>query len=485
MSEPAPKLMIRSFYTALMVVLAGCLLTLPACDSGPPPPLPDDAKIPSPTDLGQFEPEIKAAFINAQAKVRAQPDAANWANLARIYHAHEQLDNAIESYREAMDAGDDSNRTPHLLALALDETGNRDAAIESMTRASRQQPAYAPSFWRLGQWQLEAGNMDAADQAMQFAMEIAPEDPATLQAYGKYLIDTGRSAEAIKPLVMLANQQKGNAYARFLLGTALIQADREEEGRAQLELGRGSKPVWTDQHVLDVAAMTTGPRAEFLRLAAECDAGNAQGTLPKLLQLEPRLGDDPNYHVQIAKAYRMIKQMDNAEHWLQQALELDDQHVSASYQLAGLYRDRWHAQADKTETAHLKSALARADLVLELNQSLAAGHAVRGQILEDLGRPDESADSFLQADALDTDRSGFGYLAARVHMSHKQWSKAADILVNQCQRYPGDWALRRELGLVQWKAGENAKALQTLRSVLPKFPDDQVVTRAIQDIMNK
>ena len=477
--------MIRSFYTALMVVLAGCLLTLPACDSGPPPPLPDDAKIPSPTDLGQFEPEIKAAFINAQAKVRAQPDAANWANLARVYHAHEQLDNAIESYREAMDAGDDSNRTPHLLALALDETGDRDAAIESMTRASRQQPAYAPSFWRLGQWQLEAGNMDAADQAMQFAMEIAPEDPATLQAYGKYLIDTGRSQDAIKPLILLARDQKGNTYARFLLGTALLQAGREEEGRPLLELGRGSKPIWTDQHVQDVSALTTGPRADFLRLAAACDAGNAQGALPKLLQLEPRLGDDPNYHVQVAKAYRMLKQLDDANFSLQNAIELDKQHVSANYQLAGLLRDRWHAQPDKSDLTLLKEALNQADLVLEINQSLPAGHAVRGQILEDMGRPDESAQSFLQADSLDNDRSGFGYLAARVHMSHKQWAKASAILEQQCQRYPGDWPLRRELGIVQWKAGQNAEALQTLQSVLPKYPDDQVVARAIQDIMNK
>ena len=485
MRLPLPKEHACTWKSSFAAGIFGCLLVLAACDGGPPAPLPDDAKLPAPADLDRFEPEMLAAFSEAQMRVRQLPDAANWSNLGRVYHAHQQLENAISCYQAAMEAGDESNRTPHLLALALDETGNRQDAVESMVIASRQLPAYGPSFWRLGQWQLEAGDLDSAQVAMELAVQLGPEDAATLQAYGKYLIDTGRPSEAIKPLILLLSRQKNNSYARFLLGTALVQAGREKDGRPQLELGRGSKPMWADQHVTELSILTKGPRAEFLRLAAACDSGNPQGALPKLLQLEPRLGDDPNYHVQVAKAYRMLNRLDNANLSLQAALALEQEHVSANYQLAGLLRDRWHAQADKSDTTRLQEALAQADLIVSLNESLAAGHAVRGQILEDLGRVDESSRAFQQADVLDTEQSGFGYLAARVYMSNQQWANAAAILAKQCQRYPNDWALRRELGLVQWKAGQSAEATQTLLAIQPKFPDDQAVGRALQDLLNQ
>lgn len=474
-----------SWQQALIPVALGCLHLLSGCDSGPPPPLPPEAHIPAPTDRSRFEPETLTAFDEAQAIVRQLPDANNWAELGRLYDAHQQLEDAIACYQAAIKAGDDSNRTAHLLALALDEMGDRQAALASMERASAMTPAHGPTFWRLAQWQLEDGDQVAAQQSMQVAMQMDSQDPATLQAYGKFLIDTGKPKEALKPLVLLLREQSSNSYAHYLLGTALIQTGREADGRAQLELGRGSEPIWRDRHVNELATLSTGPRAEFLRLQALCDGGNPQGALPKLQQLKDRLGEDPVYHVQIAKAYRMLKRLDDAELSLSAAMDLSPEHFSANYQMAGLLRDHWHAQADKQDTSSLDAALVQVDLVLALNSSSAASHAVRGQILDDLNRPDESAQSFLQADALDNEHEGFGHLAATVYMKRKQWDKAAAILAAQYERYPNDWPLRRELGLVQWKAGQVAAAQETLLYVQQKFPNDEVVTRALRDLQQR
>ncbi|MEE2907929.1 MAG: tetratricopeptide repeat protein [Planctomycetota bacterium] len=470
---------------ALLPVALVCLHLLSGCDSGPPPPLPPEAHIPAPADRSRFEPETLAAFDEAQGIVRQLPDANNWAELGRIYDAHQQLEDAIACYQAAIEAGDESNRTAHLLALALDEIGDRQAAVASMERASAMAPAYGPTFWRLAQWQLEAGNQVDAQQSMQVAMQMDAQDPATLQAYGKFLIDTGKPNEALKPLVLLLTAQPNNTYANYLLGTALIQTGREADGRARLELGRGSEPIWLDRHANELSLLSTGPRAEFLRLQAMCDGGNPQGALPKLQQLQDRLGDDPVYHVQVAKAYRMLKRLEEADRSLKTALELSPEHFSANYQLAGLLRDHWHAQADKQDTSSLDAALVQVDLVLALNSSSAASYAVRGQILDDLNRPDDSAQSFLQADALDNKHEGFGHLAATVYMKRKQWDKAAAILAAQYERYPHDWPLRRELGLVQWKAGQVAAAQETLLYVQQKFPNDEVVARALRDLQQR
>lgn len=467
----------------LVPVILAVLCLLPGCDSEPPQP--PGVDVPTPADRSRFEPETLAAFDAATDRVRHVPNASNWSELGRLYDAHQQLDDAIACYRAAIDAGDRTNRTAHLLALSLDESGDRQAALAAMQRASAQAPNHGPTFWRLAQWQLEAGDPAAAERSMKTAVQIGPQDPATLQAFSKFLIETSQPEEAINPLILLLREEPSNSYARYLLGTALIQTGREADGQAQLELGRGGKPVWRDRHVDELGMLSTGPRADFLRLQMICDGGNPQAALPKLLLLEERLREDPSYHVQVAKAYRMLNNLETARTSLDSALALSPEHFSANYQLAGLLRDQWHARPVKDDTTLLESALVQADLVLTLNDSLADSHAVRGQILDDLDRPDEAAQAFQRADSLDSQNQGFGYLAAKVYMTRQQWDKAVVLLAQQYNRYPQDWPLRRELGLAQWKAGHVADAQETLLPVQQKFPDDQAVAGALRDLQQR
>ena len=481
LTTPPRTSAIRACRAALVAL---SLLILAACgDDGTPTALPLDAHIPAPADRSGFEPEILIAFDTASGNVRTSPTSANWSHLGRVYHAHEQLQPAIESYQAAIEAGDATNRTAHLLALALDETGDRQAAVASMRRADTLLPANPTSTWRLGQWLIEEGDQPEAEAAFLRALASAPKDFGSQLAYGKFLLDTGRPKDALEPLARAVILLPNLPYPRFLLGNAMQQAGMENEAEEQLQLGRGSTPTWPDRHAMELAQLVRGPQAELRRLATLSQAGKPGEALPAMLLLGERLKDDPNYHLQVAKTHRRLEQLKEAEASIATTLNLQPNNPEALYQYAGLKRQRWLATPDRNpNNPFLAEALDLADRTIAIRSNDPNAHALRAQILASLGRLDESSAEWLNADRLSDGRQNFEFRSAKVYMDAGQWTRAAERLEEMARKYPNDLPLQRELGLALFKAGQKEYAKAVLLSVNSRMPGDAAVQSALQEL---
>ena len=483
MNKPKSRSTGWAMRTCRTTLGAACLLLWACGDAETTTPLPPDAKLPGPAERSGFEPEILTAFDTATASVRSSPTPANWALLGRIYHAHEQLLPAIDSYREAIKAGDATNRTAHLMALALDEIGNRAEALSAMQRADTLRPTNPTSTWRLGQWLAEEGDQPGAEATLLRALAATPDDFGCQLAYGKFLLDSGRPQEALQPLARTTMIAPNVPYPRFLLGTAMQQVGMEQEAEKQLKLGRGSVPSWPDRHKTDLDDLVRGPKAELSRLVKVSDGGNPAQALPAMLQLRERMKSDPNYHVQLAKVHRRLNQMTKAEEALAVALELQAEHPDAIYQLAGLKHQRWLATPDRDPgNPFLGEALALAERSIAIRPNDANSHAVRAQVLASMRRLDESSAAWMLADSLDNGRQKFEFMATKVYIDAGEWDVAVQRLEALQQKYPNDLLLQREFGLTLFKAGQLDYARAVLQSISNRFPEDREVQAALKEL---
>ena len=470
--------------SCIALISSACLTFMTACGGEQPPAaMPSDAKVPEVSDRELFEPEMLSAFDEAIGKVRSSPSPKNWSELGRIYHAHEQLQIAIDCYQAAIDAGDTANRTGHLLALAFDELGSRESAISSMRRAATLLPSNPTSGWRLAQWVAEEGDPEEARSIFLRTLSMAPNDFGSLLAYGKFQLDMGRPKNALESLSKAAILQPKIPYPRFLLGKAMLEAGMEDEGAKQIQLGRGSTPSWPDLHLQQLNGLVRGPLADLRRLTRISDNGQPEQVLSPMLLLAERLKDSPNYHIQLAKVYRRLERLTEAETSIARALDIQPENPEAMYQHAGLKRQRWLATPDRdASNPFLGEALELIDQSLKIRPSAAHSHGLRAQILAGLGRLDESSEEWLTAHGLSNKRQGFDMQSAMVYIDAEQWEKASERLQDLVTTYPDDLPLRRMFGLTLFKAGNRDLARGVLQSVEQHMPDDPEVLAVLEKL---
>jgi tetratricopeptide (TPR) repeat protein len=114
-------------------------------------------------------------------------------------------------------------------------------AIRAVLEGNVPEPVRNEAAYRLGRVQYEKGDMEAAAAALariQGELPVAVRDDAELLR-AQVLIATGRAAEAVAPLEKLRGAAGMEGFAGFNLGVALLQLEREEEGRDALRRAGG------------------------------------------------------------------------------------------------------------------------------------------------------------------------------------------------------------------------------------------------------
>jgi tetratricopeptide (TPR) repeat protein len=136
----------------------------------------------------------------AEKAVRLQPAAQQpHVNLAEIYSGLGRDEEAIEEYRAAADRGDLPIPAAVNLVNALVRTGKYDRAFNTLQVLTRDHPKEARLFERLGYLHFRKGAYDESLRAYETALEINPDDPATLNGLGvnlmaQYMADGGKDA---------------------------------------------------------------------------------------------------------------------------------------------------------------------------------------------------------------------------------------------------------------------------------------------------
>ncbi|MDW8480715.1 MAG: tetratricopeptide repeat protein [Meiothermus sp.] len=176
----------------------------------------------------------------------------------------------------------------------LYERGAPDSARATCELALTANPNHLPSLKLLVRIHLEGNNLERAQGYLQRAAELGPQDPEVALLTARYLLMTGRPAEALSRLprgfgaesVLLRaqiNEALGNyeeAYALFRRITALEEA-RMGAARLAERLGRPQEAI---------GLLGDSPKEQVLKARLMWLTGDLQRAADALEEVLPRLG---------------------------------------------------------------------------------------------------------------------------------------------------------------------------------------------------
>ncbi len=178
-------------------------------------------------------------------------------------------------WRDTVTHAPTNARAHFYLALALENSGQRPAAIARYEQALALHPAYAEALSNLGRLLGQLGRADEAVQRLEAALAVQPELLVARVNLGLYLPLVGRTDEAIACLTPIVAAAPGNAAAHAALADAWLRKQRPAQaiphyaaaaraapaasetesnwGAACLMLGRASEALQHIERALELA----------------------------------------------------------------------------------------------------------------------------------------------------------------------------------------------------------------------------------------
>jgi tetratricopeptide (TPR) repeat protein len=300
------------------------------------------------------------------------------------------------------------------------------AAAESSLRAghlpaaeAQYRGALAEGWLILGSLDLVEGRMETASGAFRSALEMAPDDPRAVRSMALLHLATGEPARAVSLLAPLASRHPGDLETAFALGAAQAAAGKVEAAAAIFARLARERPIpqtrvligrtWLENRQYARArtelraAIAADPRVRrahyFLGLAAlgeDLRAGidEAIRELAAEVALAPR---DPAANLELGAARVQRQDFADALPALEIAAAAQPPQARA---LAYLGRAQLGLDRPGEAAVSLGRALALARAAGANGPALLAIHLHYGQALQRLGRADEAAAQFAEAQRL-------------------------------------------------------------------------------------
>lgn len=128
-------------------------------------------------------------------------------------------------------------------AVALYAQGKREAARSAFEKIARDDPGLATPHIYLGRISREEGDMRSAQNELQMAVRLEPNNGIALREMGSYLLATGNNELARKFYVRAIQANADDKSAQGFLGCALHRLGRQ--GEAQTWFGRAGQGPWS------------------------------------------------------------------------------------------------------------------------------------------------------------------------------------------------------------------------------------------------
>lgn len=175
---------------------------------------------------------------------------------AYSYHSHRgmillalsRIDEAIASYRQALQLTPCVPDVLNNLAVALEAKRDTEGAIGAYREALRAQPDFPQASANLGLIYLRAGQFADAVQIFRAALAQQPNDAELNFHLGNALHSSGFSNEAIAALREAVSLRPEWAAAHNNLGVALRRAEEREAALACFERALALKPEFAEAH---------------------------------------------------------------------------------------------------------------------------------------------------------------------------------------------------------------------------------------------
>ena len=438
---------------------------------------------PFPKDVNGLDPAAVELLHRAADALNADVERPElWTELGMALHAHQQLELARTCYEQRLLRDDEDAHTWYYLALIEDELGETQQAREHYERTRSLDAKYPPAQWHLGLLLLGEGRIDEAEAAMQAALAIAPEDPASVVGMARVRIQQGRFDDAVVLLEDHLDRVPKDDNARFLLGTAYRSAGRAEEAARALGGVAGAEPVRRDPWLDDVLAHRQGFRTDFLMAVDLLGKGDVARATELLEKLKERRPDDTLVLVNLHRAYRMAGDIDRAIELLVEAREIDPLSDIVHLHLAGAYRDKARMAGEVPDPTLLLLALESIQRACELSPTYAAAHGMRGDVLFTMKHVPEACDAWMQAAKLDPQSVMWQEKAGQSLCQNGRWGEAVPFLRQLDVLQPGSTRTLLFLAAALANSGQLAEARDPLERAQKIAPDDPSIQKALADL---
>jgi len=308
-----------------------------------------------------------------------------------------------------------------------------------------------PRCWmaynNLGDALVHQGQVDAALERFQKALEIKPNYVDARSNLGAALFQKGRVDDAVAQYQKTLEINPNYAQANYNLGLALFQEGRLNDAIAQYKKAVKINPYYPQAHN---------------------NLGNAllqKGQVDQALeQFEKALEINPNYvdaRSNLGAALFKKGQLDDAVAQYKKALAINPNYVNAHYNLGDALFQK----------GQLDEAIVQFQKAVEINPNYVDAHYNLGNALYQRGQSDEAIDQFQKALAINPNyvdaHSNLGvvfFQKGQLNEAVAQFQKAVEI-------NPNSYRIRYNLGKALFQNGQLDEAIAQFQEVLRLKPD--------------
>lgn len=363
---------------AVVACIAAAAILQWACSDASLPALPDPV-------LDGFAQTVREQIRSATERARAEPDSAGAVGaLGKVLYAYGQNQAAAACFERCRRLEPQQFEWTYLLAVTRSDLGQTDAALVAFEAAAAMRPNDLPTAVRRADLLELSGERSAAADALQHALQLAPDSAAVHYRLGR-LASGQADGGAIQHFEAALAVEPDYREAIYALAQELRFVGREAEAEEQLERYESSRAALR-RHYEDplIDAMDTVRSASAQQVFSDARASQDSGDLEGALALYvSALEIDPNYaqaHVNLIVVYGQLNRHDEVARHYERAVSLNPSIAEAHYN----YGVSLHLAADYSGAA---AAFRKA---LAINPQDANAHNNLANALEN-GRQDSEA----------------------------------------------------------------------------------------------
>jgi tetratricopeptide (TPR) repeat protein len=414
--------------------------------------------------MAQIDPEAATIIESMQAQVSSSED---WQKLGMYYQAHGLDDAAIQAYEYAIVLGANP-KAKYLLGIAYANLGFYESAITSLSSL----PDYIPALWHQGMWQLDLGNLNAAEKLFNSALASEPSTVAAIVGLARTKLSQGDPTEAISILDDLIKRGGSHPYVFYLLGTAHQKAGNIDQAKQLLLQPVSGQPTWEDPWIEEMRSHQRGFAAELGRAVRKIDSGDLQGALTDLKKIETAYPYTPDVQTNLATTQLQLGKLKDAVNTLGAAIRKSPDYAPLHLTMAFAM-----SQAGEPE-----KAIEFATTALLLQPSMVMAPSFIGKMAMQQRDYPLALQSFTHALELGDTDLRTRELLAELHLRFGRWADAIEQYNIVLELSPQRTSSVGGFAVALTSIGQKEKALSLLTVALKQFPNDQNLLRARDSI---
>lgn len=337
----------RFLLTLLVLVLGAPSLVAPPAVVAQEPAgalaadeLPDLAVVPTPslTDAdasvrGQVSELLRTVETERQSE-GATGLAEAYGSLGMLYLHHGFLDAADPAFDNASRLAPEELRWPYYRAVALEASGQPEAAVAPLRQVLSKREGNLPAVLRLADLLAGLGQAEEAEFLYRAALQSPLGEPAGHAGLGRLALEAGDARSALEYFQKALEAQPQATALRYQLGLAHRELGQLEEARELLAEPGGQAVRYPDPLMIQLALQfgeTAAGAAQAGHLAEDRDS--ALVAYRQALEQNP---DDLQTRLALATTLLEAGNRSGAEAQFREVLERDPNHATAKMELGTL-----------------------------------------------------------------------------------------------------------------------------------------------------